>query len=51
MFENEGFNQEQEDELTEAGPTLSLKFAMPPVAQVNNSQNFQPRTSTPRCLP
>lgn len=33
MFENEG-QQEEDQELYQELPSLSLKFAMPPVAQV-----------------
>jgi 20S proteasome subunit beta 5 len=34
MFEREGFSQNEEQELYQTVPSLSLKFAMPPVAQV-----------------
>lgn len=34
MFENEGYSEEDQQELSEPVPSLSLKFAMPPVAQV-----------------
>jgi 20S proteasome subunit beta 5 len=36
QFENEGFSQDEQQELSEVTPPLSLKFALPPVAQVNN---------------
>lgn len=37
MFENEGYAKEQQEEmeLVQEVPALSLKFAMPPVAQVS----------------
>lgn len=34
MFENEGYSQNDQQDLYESVPSLSLKFAMPPVAQV-----------------
>jgi 20S proteasome subunit beta 5 len=36
MFENEGYAKEQQEELEMAQevPALSLKFAVPPIAQV-----------------
>lgn len=38
MFENEGYAKEQQEEmeLVQEVPALSLKFAMPPVAQVSS---------------
>jgi hypothetical protein len=36
MFENEGYSQEDQLELYQPVPSLSLKFAMPPVAQASN---------------
>lgn len=35
MFENEGYSREDQEELYQSVPSLSLKFAMPPVAQVS----------------
>jgi hypothetical protein len=43
MFENEGYSQEDQLELYQPVPSLSLKFAMPPVAQVSTPLD------TPRC--
>lgn len=39
MYENEGYAKEQQEEmeLVQEVPALSLKFAMPPVAQVSLS--------------
>jgi hypothetical protein len=34
MFEKEQYNQDDQMELYQPAPSLSLKFAMPPVAQV-----------------
>jgi 20S proteasome subunit beta 5 len=34
MFEKENYNQDEQMELYQPAPSLSLKFAMPPVAQV-----------------
>lgn len=33
-YENEGYSQEEYHELYEPTPSLSLKFALPPIAQV-----------------
>ena len=35
-FENEGYSQEEQQELSEATPPLSLKFALPPIARVSS---------------
>jgi hypothetical protein len=40
MFENEGYSQEDQLELYQPVPSLSLKFAMPPVAQVSILLDF-----------
>jgi hypothetical protein len=34
MFEKESYSQDDQMELYQAAPSLSLRFAMPPVAQV-----------------
>jgi 20S proteasome subunit beta 5 len=33
-FEDEGYSSEDQQELTQVTPPLSLKFALPPIAQV-----------------
>jgi 20S proteasome subunit beta 5 len=35
-FENEGFSSEEQQDYTDALPTLSLKFALPPIARVSH---------------
>lgn len=35
-FENEGYSQEEQHELSQATPPLSLKFALPPIARVSS---------------
>ena len=35
LFENEGPSQEEQLDLVQALPPLSLKFALPPIAQVS----------------
>lgn len=35
MFEKENYNEEDQMELYQGAPSLSLRFAMPPVAQVS----------------
>ena len=37
-FEDEGYSSEDQQELTQVTPPLSLKFALPPIAQVCLSQ-------------
>jgi 20S proteasome subunit beta 5 len=37
MFENEGYNQDEQEELYAPIPSLSLRFAMPPIAHVRIS--------------
>ena len=37
-FENEGYSLEEQQELSEATPPLSLKFALPPIASVSYTQ-------------
>ena len=34
-FENEGYSQEEQQDLYQATPPLSLKFAMPPISNVS----------------
>ena len=34
-FQNEGYSSQEQQELSETLPPLSLRFAMPPVAKVN----------------
>jgi hypothetical protein len=34
MFEKENYSQDDQMELYQPAPSLSLKFAMPPIAQV-----------------
>jgi len=43
MFENEGYSQDEQQELSQAIPPLSLKFALPPVAQVRAYLGQSPR--------
>jgi 20S proteasome subunit beta 5 len=33
-FEDEGYSQNEQQQLSEVTPSLSLKFALPPIAQV-----------------
>lgn len=33
-FEDEGYNSDDQQELAQVTPPLSLKFALPPIAQV-----------------
>lgn len=33
-FENEGYSQQEQMELSQVTPPLSLKFALPPIANV-----------------
>jgi 20S proteasome subunit beta 5 len=40
MFEKENYSQDDQMELYQPAPSLSLKFAMPPVAQVWFSPSF-----------
>jgi 20S proteasome subunit beta 5 len=35
MFEKENYDQDDQMELYQGAPSLSLRFAMPPVAQVS----------------
>ena len=34
MFQNEGYSEDEQQELSDSIPSLSLKFALPPVARV-----------------
>jgi hypothetical protein len=36
-FEDEGYSQDEQQQLSEVTPSLSLKFALPPIAQVRRS--------------
>ena len=38
MYEDEGYSQEEQLELVQARPAPSLKFYLPPVAQVSMSR-------------
>jgi 20S proteasome subunit beta 5 len=40
-FENEGYSEDEQLELSDPNPSLSLKFAMPPVAQVSAHEHEQ----------
>lgn len=35
-FQDEGYSSQEQQELSETVPPLSLRFAMPPVARVNH---------------
>ena len=37
LYEDEGYSSEEQMELTQATPNISLKFAMPPIAQVSTT--------------
>jgi 20S proteasome subunit beta 5 len=39
-FEDEGYSQNEQQQLSEVTPSLSLKFALPPIAQVQLSMVF-----------
>ena len=40
-FANEGYSEEEQQELSQATPPLSLKFALPPVARVSSPNPLQ----------
>jgi 20S proteasome subunit beta 5 len=44
-FSNEGYSQDEQQELSQVAPSLSLKFALPPVAQVRTIQSLRDLTS------
>jgi hypothetical protein len=50
MFEKENYSQDDQMELYQAAPSLSLRFAMPPVAQVCLSSLPQDLFSALRAL-
>lgn len=37
-FQDEGYSSQEQQELSETVPPLSLRFAMPPIAKVNCRQ-------------
>lgn len=40
-FEDEGYSYEEQQELSQTVPPLSLKFALPPLANVSNRDLLQ----------
>lgn len=46
-FENEGYSHEEQQELSQATPPLSLKFALPPIAQVSSLERLVYHNTTP----
>ncbi|MAD86360.1 MAG: hypothetical protein CL912_25665 [Deltaproteobacteria bacterium] len=50
MFEKENYAEEDQMELYQPTPSLSLKFAMPPIAQVGLPSSFLDLSRAPRAL-
>ena len=49
-FANEGYSQEEQQELSQATPPLSLKFALPPIARVSSPKPLKDLLITSKIL-